>query len=99
MADSDESRLADLDLLQTGQGLHQRKLRGDLKRELINLLENQDAQNRGIRWADLAKALEEQSSVTVEAAEFSEVVKLLESEGQVKVSGERDRRLIKRTTV
>lgn len=88
---------ADLDLLQTGQGLHQRKLRGDLKRELINLLDSTDgATGRGIRWADLSKALEDQTSVTVEPTEFAEVLKMLETEGQVKITGERERRMVKR---
>ncbi|KAI9610157.1 hypothetical protein H4Q26_007156 [Puccinia striiformis f. sp. tritici PST-130] len=41
--------LIDLDLLQTGQGLAQRKIQEDLKRELLKLMDNNNSGN-GIRW-------------------------------------------------
>ncbi|KAI5474679.1 cell division control protein Cdc54 [Pseudohyphozyma bogoriensis] len=86
--------LLDLDLLNTGQGIQQRKLRGDLRREIVTIL---DSKEKGIRWNDLMKALEAQSSIPVENAEFSEVIKALEQEGSVKVHGEREKRMIRRT--
>lgn len=75
--------LIDLDLL-TGQSSHQRKLMGDLRREVVALLGSRD---KAWRWSDLAKALEQQSSVPIDNAELVEVVKALESEGSVRVSG------------
>lgn len=85
----------DMDMINTGAGQHQRKLRADLKREVLKLLEGMGG-NRGVKWADAAKQLASQSSVSIDNAEFSDVVKGLETEGLVKIVGERDRRVIRR---
>ncbi|KAK4702874.1 DNA replication licensing factor MCM4, partial [Phenoliferia sp. Uapishka_3] len=86
--------LIDLDLLNSGQSLQQRKLRGDLRREVLQLLESKD---KGMRWNEVIKVMEGQSSLPIDNAEFSEVIKALENDGSVKVHGERDRRTIRRT--
>jgi len=85
--------LLDLDLLNVGQGAQQRKLRGDLRREVITLLEGQ---SRPMRQADLLKALEAQSSMPIDRGEFDSVMKLLAEEGSVKSTGERDKRTFRR---
>lgn len=85
----------DIGLLNTGTGSGQRKLRDDMRRELLSLLDASGS-GRGIRWADALKKLGEQSSVRVDAGEFAEVIKLLENEGMVKVVGERERRMIRK---
>jgi len=85
----------DMDLINTGTSLQQRKMRGDLKREVLNLLDG-NAGTRGVRWADLVKELGNQSNVAVDSAEFAEAIKALETEGAVKVVGDRDRRMIRR---
>lgn len=43
--------------------MQQRKMRGDLRKEILNLLESRDPGNRGMRWSDVSQALEEQSSI------------------------------------
>lgn len=87
----------DMDLINTGTSLQQRKMRGDLKREVLNLLEgNAASSSRGLKWTDVVKQLGAQSSVHVDSNEFSEAVRSLETEGIVKVIGERDRRMIRR---
>ncbi|EJF61824.1 MCM-domain-containing protein [Dichomitus squalens LYAD-421 SS1] len=89
----------DMGLLDTGIGRQQRKLRGDMRRAVLALLDGAGAGvggTRGLRWADAIGQLEAQSSVKVNAAEFQEVIRELEQEGLVKVTGERDRRMIKR---
>lgn len=84
----------DLDLITTGAGQTARRVRADLKREILGLV---DAAGRtGLRWNAAIKALENQSSVPVDHAEFAEVVKGLCDEGVLKVVGERDRRTIRR---
>ena len=88
--------LIDMDLINTGQGTAQRKLRSDLRRELLQLLDSKDPANRGVRWSELAKSMESQSSISVEASELAEVLKTLESEGIVKIYGDRDRRTVRR---
>lgn len=85
----------DMGLLNTGVGTHQRKLRGDLGREVLKLLEG-SAGKKGLKWADALAAMNEQSSLNVEPAEFSEVIQALERDGMVKVIGERERRVIRR---
>lgn len=70
--------LIDMDLLQ-GQSTHQRKLRGDLRREVLNLLETRE---RGIRWTELVKALEAQSSLPIDNSELSEVIRSVSATGQ-----------------
>ena len=85
----------DMDLINTGTSLQQRKMRGDMRREVLNLLEG-NAGLRGIRWADLVKRLGEQSSIAIDINEFAETIRALETEGIVKVVGERERRTIKK---
>lgn len=84
----------DMGLLDTGIGRAQRKLKADLRKEILNLVDGGD--KRGVRWGDALKALEEQSSMRVTATEFHEVVKELEQEGLVKTVGDRERRMIRR---
>ena len=87
----------DMGLLDTGIGRQQRKLRGDMRRAVLALLDSGGAgATRGVRWADAVAQLEAQSSVKVNTAEFQEVIRELEQEGLVKVTGERDRRMIRR---
>jgi len=86
----------DMGLLDTGVGQQDRKLRGDMKKEVLNILDNSGNGGRGLKWADALSRLESQSSIRVDVAEFAEVIKSLEHEGLVKVVGERDRRTIRR---
>lgn len=85
----------DMEMLNTGTGQHQRKLQADLKREVLKLLESMGG-SRGVRWADAVKQLANQSTVSIDSAEFNDAVKALETEGAVKIVGERERRVIRR---
>lgn len=89
--------LIDLDLINTGAGMQERRLKGDLKRELVKML-NGISGGKGVRWMEAMKKLQEQSSVVVETAEFNEAVKALENDGLIKVVGERDKRVIRLIT-
>ncbi|KAH7928821.1 MCM-domain-containing protein [Leucogyrophana mollusca] len=88
----------DMGLLNTGTGAGQRKMRDDMRREILAMLDGGagSGKGRGIKWGDAVKRLGEQSSVRVDAAEFTEVIKALENEGLLTVVGERDRRMIRR---
>jgi DNA replication licensing factor MCM4 len=80
-----------------GGSRQQRRLRGDLRREVLALLDGAGpAAARGVRWADALRKMEEQSSVKVTPAEFGETVRELQMEGLVKIVGERDKRVIRR---
>lgn len=88
----------DMGLLNTGTGQQQRKLREDMQKEVLNLLgaSSSAAGSRGIRWADAIQQLANQSSIRVDAAEFKEVISAMETEGLVRVVGEREKRMIRR---
>lgn len=103
--------LIDLDLINTGRSYHQRKLAGDLRRELLQLLDqlggsggratspsepSSTAAHRAVRYVDIAKALNDQSSVPVDPTDLYELVRTLEAEGVVKTAGERERKTIRR---
>ena len=84
----------DIAVLDTGAGGQRRRLRGDLAKAVLALLGA--AGTRGVRWAEVFRTLEAQSSVKVTSGELNEVVKMLEQEGTVKVVGERDRRVLRK---
>ncbi|XP_006455012.1 hypothetical protein AGABI2DRAFT_40860, partial [Agaricus bisporus var. bisporus H97] len=84
----------DMALLTTGTSSGTRKVKEDLRRALVGLLDEEKGEvgrnarsNRGVRYLDLVRALGEQSSVRVDAVEVGEVVRELENEGVVRVSG------------
>jgi DNA replication licensing factor MCM4 len=87
----------DMGLLEDGGGMGAagQKLRDDMRREVMKLLDGA-AGTRGIKWNEVVRLLGSQSSIRVDAAEFGAVVKGLEGEGLVVVVGERDRRVIRR---
>ncbi|GAB1520297.1 MCM DNA helicase complex subunit [Rhizoctonia solani] len=87
--------LLDMDLINTGSGAGQRRARADLKREVTRLASEMGAGGaRAVKWTELQRELAKQSSVGVEASEFNGVVRALESEGAVRIAGERDKRTI-----
>lgn len=65
----------DLDLLNTGHGMQQRKMHGDLRREVLAILDRVGT-DKGVRWTEVAKILNEQSSIPVDANELSSVVRV-----------------------
>jgi DNA replication licensing factor MCM4 len=85
----------DMGLLNTGTGAGQRKLRDDMRKEVLNILEG-GAKTRGVKWTELLKMLGDQSSIKVDPVDFTEVIKGLENEGILKVVGEREKRMIRR---
>ena len=86
----------DMGLLNTGAGTGQRKLREDMRKEILNVLDSAGAKGKAMKWSDVIKTLGEQSSVRVDPLEFSEDIKGLENGGMLKVVGERDKRTIRR---
>jgi DNA replication licensing factor MCM4 len=85
----------DMGMLNTGTGQGQRKLREDMRREIISILGTSGG-GRGIKWSQAIKQLGEQSSIKVDPTDFTEVIRELENEGIVKVVGEREKRMIRK---
>lgn len=65
----------DLDLLNTGHGAQQRKMHGDLRREILTILDRMGTE-KGVRWTEVARVLNEQSSLPVEANELASVIRV-----------------------
>ncbi|KAI5994450.1 hypothetical protein EDD15DRAFT_794535 [Pisolithus albus] len=84
----------DMGLLNTGTGTGQRKLRDDMRKKILAILEGSGGKSKGIRWGDAVKRLAEQSTIGVGAAWFTEVIKAFENEGLLTVVGERDKRKV-----
>ncbi|KAL7420929.1 MCM DNA helicase complex subunit [Cryptotrichosporon argae] len=84
----------DLDLINTGAGQTARRVRADLKREVGRLVEQ--AGRQGLRWAAALRALEAQSTLPVDHADFADVVKGLVDEGALVVVGQGDKRVLRR---
>lgn len=89
--------LIDLDLITTGRSLQQRRLAGDLRSELLNVLSTMvgGTGTRPVRLADLVRTLREQSSVAVDTAELQNALQSLEAEGIVQLAGDRERRTVR----
>ncbi|KAF6751638.1 cell division control protein 54 [Ephemerocybe angulata] len=85
----------DMSLLNTGTGSGQRKLREDMRKAVLDMI-SAGGKNRNIKWSDVVRQLNEQSSVKVDTADFNEVIKALENEGLIKVVGEREKRVIRK---
>jgi DNA replication licensing factor MCM4 len=88
--------LIDLDLINTGRGQYQRKMAGDLQREVESLLDTMGAGGKAVRYVDMAKMLAEQSTIAVDATELWTTVQTLEAAGVLKTAGSGDRRTVRK---
>jgi DNA replication licensing factor MCM4 len=84
----------DMALLTTGTSSGARKLHEDMRKAMVQLLDREDSDvgrsarsGRGVRYMELVKAFGEQSSIRVDLVEVAEVLRELEGEGVVGVSG------------
>ena len=85
-----------MDLIHTGHSALERRQKGDLRREILKLVDEADGKGIPVRWGDIATRLSDQSTVPVEPVAFAEAMRVLESEGLFIVSGEGPRRIIRR---
>ncbi len=92
--------LIDMGLLSEGGSASERRRREDLKRAVIEVLDNDHGVRSGnaMRYTDVYRQVGEGSSVEVEGAEFNEVIKALEVEGRIMILGDGGRRNIRRIT-
>lgn len=97
-AATDSQGRIDMSLLTEGTSAAERKRRAELKDATLRLLDEMTAAGNAVRWSDIAKRLGEGSSVPVEQADFNEVMRNLESENLITVSGEGARRNVRRVT-
>ncbi|KAG5939381.1 hypothetical protein E4U60_000944 [Claviceps pazoutovae] len=97
-AATDSQGRIDMSLLTEGTSSADRKLREDLRDALLKLLDDLTAGGNSVRWTDVAKRLNDAASVPVETAQFNEVMRSLETENLISITGEGIRRMVRRVT-
>lgn len=97
-AATDSEGRIDMSLLTEGTSSAERKRRSDLKDAALRLLDEMTAGGNTVRWSDVFRRLAESSSVPIEQAEFNEVMRTLEAENAIMVSGEGARKSVRRVT-
>lgn len=93
---TDASGKIDMDLIYTGEGIVQRRAKGDLKRELFKLLEGMVAQGSTVKFTDLFKKFSEQSTVEINLNELNDALRSLEASDSIQILGEGSKRLLRR---
>lgn len=88
--------LIDMGLLTEGTSASDRRQREALKRGVLERVDELSGSGGTARWSEVYRILSEESSAPVDGGAFAEVVRALETEGVVSVTGEGARRSIER---
>ncbi|KAK2740224.1 hypothetical protein FQN55_008950 [Onygenales sp. PD_40] len=89
--------LIDMSLLTEGTSASERRLREDLKKEILRVVEELGGRRGvGAHWPEVLRSLNQGSSVEVDGKEFADAVKALEAEGVVSLTGEGARSSIRK---
>jgi DNA replication licensing factor MCM4 len=83
----------DMNLVQTGKSVIQRKLQEDLSREIMNVLKDQTSDS--MSFNELIKQINEHSQDRVESSDIQEALSRLQQEDKVIVLGEGVRRSVR----
>lgn len=97
-AATDAQGRIDMSLLTEGTSAAERKRKADMKEAVVKLLDELTAGGQTVRFSEVARRLAEGAGVPVEAGEFAEVMRALEMEGAVMISGEGARKSVRRVT-
>ncbi|KAJ9428751.1 minichromosome maintenance protein 4 [Fusarium oxysporum] len=97
-AATDAQGRIDMSLLTEGTSAADRKRRDELRTALLRLLDDMTAGGNTVRWTDVARRLSEGASIPVEQSEFNDVMRALEAESAIMITGEGARRTIRRVT-
>ena len=92
--------LIDMGLLTEGVSASERRRKEDLKKGVLGLLDDmlRSGGQAAVRVAEVAKQLADGSSEDVDSQEVMDVLRQLESEGQVMLTGDGARRMVRRVT-
>ena len=97
-AATDSQGRIDMSLLTEGTSAADRKKRADMKAAVVRLLDELTAGGGAVKFAEVARRLAEGAGVPVDSGEFAEVMRALEMEGAVMISGEGPRKSVRRVT-
>lgn len=97
-AATDSQGRIDMSLLTEGTSAVDRKRKAELKEATLHLLDEMTSAGNAVRWSDVARRMAEGSSVPIEATEFTEVMRALEAENAITITGDGARRSVRRVT-
>jgi DNA replication licensing factor MCM4 len=97
-AATDSQGRIDMSLLTEGTSAAERKRMADMKDAVVRLLDDLTSGGQTVRFSEVVRKLAEGASVNVEASEFAEVMRTLEMEGAIMVTGEGARKSVRRVT-
>jgi DNA replication licensing factor MCM4 len=97
-AATDAQGRIDMSLLTEGTSAAERKRMADMKDAVVRLLDDLTSGGQTVRFSEVARKLAEGASVNVDASEFAEVMRTLEMEGAIMVTGEGARKSVRRVT-
>ncbi|KAK4034795.1 MCM2/3/5 family-domain-containing protein [Parachaetomium inaequale] len=97
-AATDSQGRIDMSLLTEGTSAAERKRRADMKDAVVRLLDELTAGGQAVRFSEVARKLAEGAGVPVEPGDFAEVMRTLEMEGAVMITGEGPRKSVRRVT-
>lgn len=97
-AATDSQGRIDMSLLTEGTSAADRKRRDELRDAVLKLLDDMTAGGNSVRWSDVAKRLSDAASMPVETSEFNQVMRSLETENLISVTGEGARKNVRRVT-
>jgi len=97
-AATDSQGRIDMSLLTEGTSAAERKRKADMKEAVVRLLDDLTSGGQAVKYGEVARKLAEGASVQVDSGEFAEVMRMLEMEGAVQVSGEGARKSVRRVT-
>ncbi|KAI2613698.1 cell division control protein 54 [Hypoxylon fragiforme] len=97
-AATDSQGRIDMSLLTEGTSAAERKRKTELKAAVLQLLDELTSGGQSVRWSEVSRRLNEGASIPVEPADFAEVMRALEMDGSITISGEGARRSVRRMT-
>lgn len=98
-AATDSQGRIDMSLLTEGTSAADRRMREELKGVVLTVLDEMTSGGGGVKWGEVAKRVGESVGGPVEGSDFAEVMRMLDIEGSVVVSGEGSKRTVKRVNV
>ncbi|KAJ4424835.1 MCM DNA helicase complex subunit [Gnomoniopsis sp. IMI 355080] len=97
-AATDSQGRIDMSLLTEGTSTADRKRKEDMKDAVTKLLDELTAGGQSVKYAEVAKKLGENAGVPVESSDFAEVMRALEMDGSITMTGEGARKSVRRVT-
>lgn len=97
-AATDSQGRIDMSLLTDGVSSAERKKKEDMKTAVLGVLDELTAAGGTVRFSEVSKKLGEMAGVPVDSSDFNEVMRTLEMEGSIMVSGDGARRTVRRVT-